>query len=109
MAMAAMSAGLHPESLRRMLKQDPEMREILTSAEEMGTRRVFEGELFTRALAGPEDRGSIRALELVMKARLPEYREKQQVQMEVIHRAASAVSAAVAPPALVEGVNDGER
>lgn len=46
---------------------------------------LYEGELHSRALAGPDDRGSMRALELVVKARNPDYRDKAQIQMGVLH------------------------
>ena len=53
---------------------------------------LYEGELHSRALAGPDDRGSMRALELVVKARNPDYRDKAQVQMGVIHVFKQALS-----------------
>ena len=64
---------------------------------------LYEGELHSRALAGPDDRGSMRALELVVKARNPDYRDKQQIQMGVLHVFKQGLSdagamAPVAPP-----------
>lgn len=49
----------------------------------MGTGR-FESELYRRALAGADDRGSIRALEIVMKQRDPSYRDKGNTQIAIM-------------------------
>lgn len=92
--MAAASAGIDPETLRRWGLRHPEFAAAVKQAEGLGFSRVFERELYSRAMAGPEDRGSMRALELVTKARAAEYREKTQVQMEVVHRAQEAMTGA---------------
>lgn len=92
--MAAASAGIDPETLRRWGVRHREFADAVKQAEGLGFSRVFERELYSRAMAGPEDRGSMRALELVTKARAAEYREKSQVQMEVVHRAQEATTGA---------------
>lgn len=65
-------------------RRDPEFSDAFDLCYSMGSAH-FEDELVQRALAGPDDRGSMRALELVVKARNPEYRDKAQVQMGVVH------------------------
>jgi hypothetical protein len=90
--MAAAAAGVSEATLEQWEKKHPEFRQATVSAYQMGFRRVFEPELYRRALAGPDDRGSMRALELVTKARDGSYRDKSQVQMEVFHRATEATS-----------------
>lgn len=92
--MACAGAGIDPETLRRWGLKHPDFAAAVKQAESLGFSRVFERELYSRALAGSEDRGSMRALELVTKARAPEYRDKSQVQMEVVHRAQEATSGA---------------
>ena len=87
---AATMAGFSPETIRQWLQKYPDVRYAVLTAEAIGAS-VFERELERRALAGSDDRGSVRALELVVKARMPEYRDKTQVQMDVVHKAESAV------------------
>ena len=87
---AALASGITAEALYAWMKSDPELRRAVLAAEAIGAAR-FEAELERRALAGADDRGSVRALELVVKARMPEYRDKTQVQMDVVHKAESAV------------------
>lgn len=89
--MAAATAGISDETVRLWGKAHPEFAQAVAKASNLGFSRTFERELHQRALAGPDDRGSMRALELVTKARAPEYREKQQIAMEVTHRAEQAL------------------
>jgi len=93
--MAAATAGMSDEGVRLWGKAHPEFARAVREASNLGFSRTFERELHQRALAGPDDKGSMRALELVTKARAPEYREKQQIAMEVTHRAEIAMSGLV--------------
>lgn len=85
--MAAVQAGVSEDALENWEKRVPEFRAATVWAHQTGFRRVFEPELYRRAMAGSEDRGSMRALELVTKARDSAYRDKSQVQHEIITRA----------------------
>lgn len=84
--MATTRAGLHPVTVTNTLKADSQLAGIVIYAEQIGAG-LFEQELMRRALAGPGDRGSIRALELVAKSRMPEYRDKHQQEITVRHQA----------------------
>lgn len=88
--MAAAAGGVGETTVEGWEKRHPEFREAMVQCLNLGFRRVFEPELYRRALAGPEDRGSMRALELVTKARDSAYRDKSQVQHELIQRAVEA-------------------
>lgn len=92
--MAATNVGLDSETVANWGKRVPEFAEAMRKAQDWGFARTFERELYSRALAGPADRGSMRALELVVKARDSAYREKAQIQMDVIHRAQEAMTGA---------------
>ena len=94
--MAAACAGLDDETVKKWCKKDQILNDCLNTCFSLGFSRTFESELYNRALAGSEDRGSIRALEMVVKARAPEYRDKAQVQMDVVHRAVEAGQALTA-------------
>ena len=89
--MAAATVGVTGDTVSDWGKRHPEFAQALRKAADWGFSRTFERELHQRALAGPDDKGSMRALELVTKARAPEYREKQQIAMEVTHRAEMAL------------------
>lgn len=99
--MAAVQAGISGETVRQWRLKDPKFAEACQKALDAGFARVFESELYDRAL-DREDRGSMRALELVVKARSADYREKTQAQISVIHAAADAFGAASAWKALPE-------
>ena len=86
-SMASLAGGISDKQLIMWCRADRELASLLDSCEQMGVSGVFESELYRRALGGEDDRGSIRALELVLKARRPEYRERSQVQMEIVTRA----------------------
>lgn len=94
--MAATHAGIAEATLANWERAQPAFREATVSAYQAGFRRVFEPELYRRAMAGTEDRGSMRALELVTKARDSAYRDKAQMQLEVVHRAAESMGKLVA-------------
>lgn len=89
--MAGAAVGIAPETMRLWQRQDPAFAEAVKSAQAWGFSATFESELYSRALAGREDRGSMRALEMVVKARDAAYRDKTQTTIEVIARAAGAV------------------
>lgn len=92
--MACNRAGISQEKLIGWCKADKELATLLVHCEQLGTG-VFEHELFRRALAGDEDKGSMRALEMVAKARMPEYRDKVQQQIDVVHHATQAMDSAI--------------
>lgn len=52
-----------------------------------------EAELYRRALAGPSDPGSMRALEMVLKSRSPAYQEKHPFEKDSIAEAGRAITA----------------
>lgn len=93
--MAALSGGVTGTTMREWIQRDRAFAEAVSLAEDIGLAGTFESELYRRAMAGTEDKGSIRALEMVLKARSADYREKAQVSMEVTHRAASAGQAMI--------------
>jgi len=94
--MAATNAGVSESTLGLWEKAHPAFREATVHAYQTGFRRTFEPELYRRAMAGTEDRGSMRALELVTKARDSAYRDKAQMQLEVTHRAVESMGKLVA-------------
>ena len=91
--MAYVNAGYTNESFRLARMRDPEFAAAVEKAADMGFRRVYERELYDRAL-DRNDRASGRLLELILKARSADYREKAQLQMSVIHAAADAFGSA---------------
>ena len=88
--MAALSAGCTPVYIYDRIKKDRVFSTACDVAETIGVAGTLERELYRRAMAGADDRGSMRALEIALKARSPEYREKSQVQHEIITRAQEA-------------------
>jgi hypothetical protein len=87
---ASMAAGVDIDTVRAWEKREEEFRKASSRCANLGFASVFEAELESRAMAGPDDRGSMRALELVVKARGPEYREKSQLAIDVQVRAQEA-------------------
>ena len=81
---AAAAAGIGRTTLDDWRQRELEYQRIVSLCLDLGSA-LYEGELHSRALAGPDDRGSMRALELVVKARNPDYRDKAQIQMGVLH------------------------
>ncbi len=86
-SMAAVSAGVTTRSVQLWEKADEGFQNAVALAERIGFACIIESELYRRALAGAEDRGSMRALEMVVKSRDAAYREKAQVTLDVVHRA----------------------
>lgn len=84
-SMAATAAGISAETLRQKCKGDPELAEAVETAQSIGFSAVYEAELYDRAL-DRADRGSMRALELVVKSRSAAYRDKVAGQLDVVHR-----------------------
>lgn len=82
--MAAVAAGVSARTLQRWAQEDPKLGEAIEAAQEAGFSRVYEAELYDRAL-DRSDRGSIRALELVAKSRSAAYRDKAQGRLDVVH------------------------
>lgn len=80
---AAASGGIGESTLSNW-RRVPEFDNAIEVAQVLGSAR-YEDELHDRALGGPDDRGSMRALELVVKARNADYRDKSQVQHGVVH------------------------
>ena len=85
MAMAAATAGLSKTGLDTWRQRDPEFGAAVTMAYDMGFAASVESYAYQRAF-DPEDRASGRLLELILKARSPDYREKSQLQLEVVRR-----------------------
>lgn len=75
-SMAVLGTGMSEPQLRDLCKRDSVIREILTNCEEAGFNSRIVTELYDRALAGKDDRGSLRALEIVAKSRGPQFNEK---------------------------------
>lgn len=89
--MAALAGGLTEGGLRDWCKKVPDARKVFDMCEQIGLASTLETELYRRAMSGKDDKGSLRALELILKARRPEYREKSQLALEVVHRAETAM------------------
>lgn len=94
-AVAVQAFGMTARRFEALLKADATLNALIEFAGDIGLAR-FEAELHDRALAGAGDRGSPRALEMVLKRHFPEYRDKAQVEMTHILRAAEAWSGATA-------------
>ncbi len=101
-AIAAASIGLSSRDLRKLRNSDRELGEWLETCEDLGFSNVIESELYSRAMGGPDDRGSIRALELLIKSRRQEYREKVAGEITVAHRVDAAFGAFVPPANVVD-------
>lgn len=85
--LCAAAAGIALSTLKLWRSQHEAFRLAYQTASEWGFSGALEGELYRRALAGADDRGSARLLEVALKARSPSYRDKQQTQLTVIHEA----------------------
>lgn len=88
---ACVTARITDTTARLWQREDPEFRQAVEFAQQLGFASTIESELYHVAL-DRSHRGQIRALEIIAKARRPEYREKAQVQMTVIHQAEEASS-----------------
>ena len=73
---AAAGAGISVRATQLWAKADRDFAEAVAFCGEVGFATVIEDELYRRALAGPSDSGSMRALELVAKSRDPRYRDR---------------------------------
>jgi hypothetical protein len=92
--MAAAAAGVSIDSLQTWEKREPAFREATALASDLGFRSVYESELYDRAL-DRGDRASGRLLEVLLKSRSADYRDKAQVSMEITHLAVSAGQAMI--------------
>lgn len=88
-AMAAAAQGTTAETVRVWSRKSPEFAAAVATAREWGFATVYEAELYRIAL-DTEHRGQIRALEMVVKSRDSAYRDKAQLQIEVIRAAGEA-------------------
>ena len=77
---AASSVGVTARAVQLWAKKDERFAEAVRYCEDIGFAAVIETELYRRAVAGTDDRSSMRALEMVLKSRRPEYRDKPQVR-----------------------------
>lgn len=93
---AAASGGLSTRAVQLWAKKDADFAEAVRTCQGIGFAAVIESELYRRALAGTADNGSARALEVVLKSRRPEYREKHHYEVEVLAEAKQAIAAMVA-------------
>ncbi|MFN0147332.1 MAG: hypothetical protein ACKVT1_12540 [Dehalococcoidia bacterium] len=73
---AAAGVGISVRATQLWAKADPDFAEAVAFCKEVGFATVIEDELYRRALAGSQDSGSMRALELVAKSRDPRYRDR---------------------------------
>ena len=85
LGMAAASVALSKDALDDWRKRDPEFGAAVTLCYDIGFSVGIEAEAYDRAM-NREDRASGRLLELILKARSPDYREKSQLQLEVVRR-----------------------
>lgn len=89
-SMATAAAGVSNNQIERWAEADRTLGDVLQQLESAGIARCLESELYRRATAGPSDRGSMRALELALKSRKAEYRDKQQMTLTVVASARQA-------------------
>ena len=92
LGMAAAAAGISTDSVALWGRNEPSFAHAVVQARDLGFRRTQEPELYRRAMAGEGDRGSMRALELIVKARDSAYREKSQIAMEITHKAGESLT-----------------
>lgn len=92
MRWAALEGGVHPSTVDKWMRQDAELRQCLTMCEQLGFARTIDSELYHVAM-DRSHRGQVRALEVIAKARQPEYRDKVQMEMTVRHAAEQAQDA----------------
>ena len=93
---AAASIGLSARAVQLWAKKDERFAEAVRCCEAIGFSTVMETELYGRAVGGTADTGSMRALELVVKSKRPEYREKHQFEPDTIVGAGRAITALAA-------------
>ena len=93
--MAGASAGVAKATVDNWRNADPAFAQAVLMALDLGFALGIEAEAYDRA-QDRTDRASGRLLELILKARSPDYREKSQLQLEVVQRVGSAGAAALA-------------
>ncbi len=86
---AAIRLGISPIELYNLMNEDPDLREAIEFAEAIAIAQP-EGELRRRALAGNDDRGSMRALEIYLKRHDPAYRDAPSTQITLVNEASRA-------------------
>lgn len=104
--MAVVGSGVPIRTMNDHCMRDQQLSAALSECENIGFSR-HEAELYRRAHAGAEDRGSGRMLEMILKARGPQYREKYQVEHQHILAAEQATGAALAGWRAAGALDDG--
>lgn len=94
--MAAASIGLNDRSIRNWAQRDPSFGQAVGIVYDVGFSTVIESELYRRAMAGPDDRGSMRALELIVKSRDADYRDKASLELSMVRAATDRMNELVA-------------
>lgn len=87
---AAVRIGITYSLLAAECSRPGPLSEAVAFASELQTG-TFENELSRRALAGDSDRGSMRALELILKRQDPAYRDQGSLEIRAVTEAAKAV------------------
>lgn len=90
-SLAIVGSGLSDAALRHECQKDPLVSRTLAQLEDAGFQSKFVTELYRRAMAGTDDRGSVRALEMVVKARDVSYQEKSALHLHVIAEAEASI------------------
>ena len=90
--LAVVGSGWSVVQLTRACKADPDLDAALLAIEEAGFASGPLAELYRRAMAGSDDRGSLRALEIIVKARMPEYGEKFAHEHRLIRDAEDSIT-----------------
>lgn len=88
---AARAVGITRQTIYNWKDKDPAFKEAVALFGDFGVS-VFESELRRRALAGVADKHSMRALELALKAKAPEYRDKQALNITLRAEAEGAAA-----------------
>lgn len=86
---ACVHAGVSVGTVQQHREKDPVFHELCAAAWDAGFQ-LLEDELVQRALNGADDKGSIRALELALKSRDPNYRDQRTVDVTLRAAAANA-------------------
>lgn len=93
---AAASVGVTARAVQLWAKRDERFSEAVRYCEDIGFAVGIEAELYRRAVAGTDDRSSMRALEMVLKSRDPKYRDKGTLAMDTLAEARLATAAMAA-------------
>lgn len=97
LGMAAAAVPMSKDTLDNWRRRHPQYDKAVRQALDWGFAQTYEAELYSRAL-DRADRGSMRALELVVKSRDASYRDKQTGTLEVVHRMVSGVQRMIDGP-----------